>query len=336
MKALVFTDIREMTYQDVSDPQFRPDEVLISVKAAGFCGSELESFIGNSQRRQPPLIMGHEFSGEIAAVGSEATDLPIGLRVTANPLIACLHCRYCERGLTNACPNRLLHSLHLPGAFAEYIAIKRRSVFPISDDLSYHHAAIVEPLANVLHVISLVPQHFIENVVIFGAGAIGLVCLQVAISTGAMRTVVIDLCPGRLEIARRIGADAVINARGGDVVTKVRELIGGSDLCIDAVGRAPTRKQALEFANPGSYVVYLGNAETFGEINGHDIILKELKVLGSYGFTNHEFEKAVVLMENGKIRVDEWIDSVPLDDGHAALNRLVDDPNRWVKAIFEP
>ena len=335
MKALVFTGIREMTYQDVPEPVLNPDDVLIKVHAAGFCGSELESFVGKSQRRKPSLIMGHEFSGEIADVGDEVTDLSIGQPVTANPLIPCGECQYCVRGMTNACPNRLLHSLQLPGAFADYIAVRREAIFPLTDSLSYHHAAIVEPLANALHVNSLVPQHFIENVVVFGAGAIGLVCLQAAIIAGALKTTVVDLSPGRLELAKTVGADEVINARETDVVDRIRKG-GGSDLCIDAVGADVTRQSALEIANPGSYVVYIGIAETFGEINGHEIIMKELKVLGSYAYTDTDFQKALAMMERGKIRVDDWMDIVPLADGHVAINRLIDHPDRWVKVILEP
>jgi threonine dehydrogenase-like Zn-dependent dehydrogenase len=336
MKALVFTDIRQMTYKDVHDPEVGHDEVLIDVKAVGFCGSELESFVGHSRRRRPPLIMGHEFSGVIADVGKDVTGLSIGQRVVANPLISCGYCKYCQRGLTNACPNRLLHSSQLPGAFADYIAIKRKAVFPIPDNLSDYRAAMVEPLANGIHVNSLVGERFPENVVIFGAGAIGLVCLQTAMFAGAMKTVVVDVSPGRLKVAREIGADEVINAREVGVVSTVKNRIGGSDLCIDAVGRKVTRQQALEFANPGSYVVYIGIADTFGEINGHDIILKELKVLGSYGYNNRDFEKAIKMMESGRIRVDEWIRTAPLSDGHVAVNRVIDDPDNWIKLILEP
>ena len=187
MKALVFTDIREMTYRDVPDPQLESDEVLIRVRAAGFCGSELESFVGKSRRRKPPLIMGHEFSGEIAAAGDDVTDVSIGQRAAVNPLIPCGNCHYCGRGLTNACPNRLLHSLHLPGAFAEYIAVKRSSVFPVAESLPYQHAAMAEPLANGLHVNSLISDCSPEDVVVFGAGVIGLMCLQAAMLAGATR-----------------------------------------------------------------------------------------------------------------------------------------------------
>ena len=336
MKALVFTDIREMTYQDVPDPELQPDEVLISVNAVGFCGSELESFVGHSTRRRPPLIMGHEFSGVIADIGRDVTDISTGTRVAGNPLIPCGCCQYCQRGLTNACPNRLLHSSQLPGAFADYIAIKRASVFPIADDLSHNHAAIVEPLANALHVNSLVPEHYPENVVVFGAGAIGLVCLQAAILAGAMQTVVIDMSPGRLEVAGQIGADHVINPKEEDVVAGVRDRIGGSDLCIDAVGRAITRQQAVALANPASYVVYIGIADTFGEINGHEIILKELKVLGSYAYNSRDFNKALKFIESGKIRIDEWTRFAPLSDGHVAVNSVIDDPDNWIKLIMEP
>ena len=335
MKALVFTDIREMTYREVPDPQLESDEVLIRVRAAGFCGSELESFVGKSRRRKPPLIMGHEFSGEIAAAGNDVSDVSIGQRVAVNPLISCGNCEYCRRGLTNACPNRLLHSLHLPGAFAEYIAIKRSSVFPIAESLPFQHAAMTEPLANGLHVNSLVRDCSAEAVVVFGAGVIGLMCLQAAMLAGATRTTIIDRWPGRLEIAKLIGADETIDAGEKDAVARVREL-GGSDLAIDAVGAAITRQQALEIANPGSAVVYIGAADTFGEINGHEIVMKELKVFGSYGYNDDDFRKAVSCIEAGEIRIDEWIHLFPLADGHVAINRLIDEPDRWVKVILEP
>ena len=335
MKALVFTDIREMTYRDVPDPQLESDEILIRVRAAGFCGSELESFVGKSRRRKPPLIMGHEFSGEIAAAGDDVTDVSIGQRAAVNPLIPCGNCHYCGRGLTNACPNRLLHSLHLPGAFAEYIAVKRSSVFPVAESLPYQHAAMAEPLANGLHVNSLISDCSPKDVVVFGAGVIGLMCLQAAMLAGATRTTVVDRWPGRLEIARRIGADETIDAGEKDAVARVREL-GGSDLAIDAVGAAVTRQQALEIANPGSAVVYIGTADTFGEINGHEIVMKELKVFGSYGYTDDDFRKALNCIEAGEIHINEWIDLFPLADGHAAINRLIDEPDRLLKVILQP
>ena len=154
MKALIYEGPRLMNMRDVPEPTPGPDEALIQVAYSGICGSELSGYLGQNTLRRPPLIMGHEFSGTIVALGEQvAADptLAIGQRVTVNPLGYCGYCRYCMGGRHQLCPRRELLGAHRPGSFAAFVTAPARGVYPLPDNISMEHAALTEPLACALH-----------------------------------------------------------------------------------------------------------------------------------------------------------------------------------------
>ncbi|HYF00792.1 MAG TPA: alcohol dehydrogenase catalytic domain-containing protein, partial [Planctomycetota bacterium] len=151
MKALVWTAPRRAEIQELRDPDPKPDEVVVRVRASGVCGSDLLGYLGKSKKRVPPLVLGHEIAGEVAAVGSGARDLPIGAAVTILPLHTCGTCRPCRRGRTNLCPNRLLLGMNLPGGFADAVVASRANVFPVPSGVDALAASMAEPLATPLN-----------------------------------------------------------------------------------------------------------------------------------------------------------------------------------------
>src|ERR1039458_4566290 len=183
MKALVLKAYKQFAYEDVSDPEPGPDEVLVAVKACGICGSDVHGMDGSTGRRRPPIIMGHEAAGVIASVSNGVTGWAAGDRVTFDSTIYCGHCEFCRRGLINLCDNRRVLGVSCEdyrqnGAFADFVAVPQHILYRLPDGLSFEHAALVEPFAIALHAVRRAPPTLNDTVVVVGAGMIGLALVQ--------------------------------------------------------------------------------------------------------------------------------------------------------------
>ncbi|MBI3635851.1 MAG: SDR family oxidoreductase [Candidatus Rokubacteria bacterium] len=224
MKALVYPawDTLEIR-DDLPEPVPAPGEVVLDVAAVGICGSEVEAVAARSPRRTPPLVMGHEFCGMVAAVGAGVTDVREGDRVVASSLIACGRCEDCRAGRPHLCPRRQIFGMNRPGAFAERVAVPASVLYALPERVSPLHGALVEPLANAVHVWNLIAPRFPETVVVIGCGAIGLMCLQVARAGGGLTLVAVDTNEARLEMAHAVGAEPVFNPVRGDAVEAIRD-----------------------------------------------------------------------------------------------------------------
>lgn len=335
MQALVYTAPRAVELRDWPAPQPAYGTVLVRVRAAAICGSDLHGFLGHSKIRVPPMVMGHEFTGDVVALGEGVQTLAVGDRVTVQPLIGCGRCALCLAGHSNVCPDRRLMGGHLQGAFAEQIAPPQHLVYKLPDHVSYEQGALVEPLANGVHMARLAPVAY-ADVAVIGAGTLGLMALQAARAAGARRVVVVDTAPNRLEVAERLGAHATINPSIGDVATAVRAALDGARpaVVMEAVGHTVTRQQALEVVAPGGAVVLLGLAEAESSLDILSVINREIRLLGSYGSRDADFRDAIALIADGRVDVTSWVERVTLDRGQETFTRLVDDPRNLVKAIF--
>ncbi len=182
MKALVYEGPRQLNMQELPRPEIGPEEVLIKVAYSGICGSELGGYLGHNTLRRPPLVMGHEFSGQIAAVGSQVTadypELIPGMRVTANPLLYCGRCPACLAGRQNLCRQRQLLGAHRPGSYADFVKTHARMVYPLPDSLSLEQAALAEPLACAIRAVELAACSTLDTVLVIGLGPIGLLVVQ--------------------------------------------------------------------------------------------------------------------------------------------------------------
>ncbi|MYJ79278.1 MAG: alcohol dehydrogenase catalytic domain-containing protein, partial [Caldilineaceae bacterium SB0670_bin_27] len=198
MQALVWTAPETMEMQEQPDPTPVANEVVIRVAYAGICGSELSGFLGHNALRTPPLVMGHEFAGEIVEVGRDVTGFEVGDAVTVNPLTYCGQCRTCRMGLTQLCPERVLVGAHRPGAFAEFVSIPAFVTHKLPEGMSLRSGALTEPVGVGVRIGRLAGDVAGESALIIGAGPIGLLALQALQLAGADRIFIADLDPERL------------------------------------------------------------------------------------------------------------------------------------------
>jgi 2-desacetyl-2-hydroxyethyl bacteriochlorophyllide A dehydrogenase len=337
MRALVYTDWDQLQVCDVPEPICAPGEVIVRVAACGICGSELGSFAHRSPRRPPPLVMGHEFSGTIAAVGEGVTGIEVGDRVVVNSLVHCGACDLCRRDLSHLCRHRQVFGMHRPGAFAERVAAPARVVYPLPENVSFADGALAEPLANALHVFSLVRGPAPEQVLIFGAGTIGLMCLQAARVAGARRVVVTDTHPQRRRIALSLGAGEALDPRAIPISEwAIDASAGGFDLAIDAVGAAETKRDAVRSVRPGGEAVWIGLHEDESPFHSYDLILSERRLTGSYGATEADLRRAIDWLLAGKIRTEGWLELFELERGAAAFRAALGQKLAGAKAMICP
>lgn len=338
MKAILYADWERLELVDVPEPKPKEGEVLIKVGHVGICGSEIECVVQRHPRRQPPLIMGHEFAGTVVELGDGVTNLQVGQQVAVNPIIGCWKCRWCQQGRPNLCERRKLLSMQLPGAFAEFVVAPAENCHPLPEGVTTREGAITEPVANAVHALRLAQTVLPERVIVFGAGPIGLVCAQVARAFGATFIAIVEVIPQRIEIAKNF-ADAVINPQTEDVLAKAKELTKGLgfDLALDAVGRSITRRLAVESVHPMGIVMWVGLHEDETTVPGMQIIYGEKTVKGSSAYTDADFATALKLIASGKVEVKSWVHEFPLEQGVEVFWKLArGETPEVVKALLHP
>lgn len=326
MRALVWTAPESMEIQKKEIPVPKHDEVLIEVEAVGICGSEIEGYLGHNSLRVPPLVMGHEFCGRIKETGTDVSSLTIGQKVVVNPLISCGTCDRCRRGLENLCDVRSIVGIHRAGAFAQYVVVPAANVHVVPDGLNAYRAALTEPLACSLRATRRALQdHPFAQVVVVGAGTIGLLSGMVSKILGASRLIVADTNPERLAGALQSGADGVVNPREEDAIGRIKELAGsgGVDVVIDAAGFQPTREMGIRLLNPGGTLmnIGLGIDETSLPINY--TIRSEIQILGSFCYSRQDFYDSLKLLIEGKVTEEGWSEIRGMSDGNGAFADLV-------------
>ncbi len=338
MKALVYTRPENMVVRQVEDLLVRPGEVLIKVKAAGICGSDVHGYLGTTGRRTAPMIMGHEFSGIVAETGDGVKGIKKDDRVTVQPLIFCGKCGYCKEGLTNLCINKKMFGvMDLNGSMAEYISVPEFLVYKLPDSVSYVHAAMMEPLAVAYSAARSAPEIRGKSVLIIGAGTIGLLLLQVILRMAPLKVIISDVSDFRLELARKLGANHTINPSNKDFRAAVDAITGseGVDVSFEAVGISQTVQQAMSALKIKGTCVWIGNSAKMVELNMQEVVTRELSVIGTYAYTHNDFGDSVKLMSEMKFDLDSMISSVvPLDEGPEMFRRLAREPGELIKVIL--
>jgi L-iditol 2-dehydrogenase len=336
MKAAVWYGGKDIRIEDVPVPKIKDDEVLVKVKAVSICGSDLHAYRGLSKRRVPPLVMGHEFSGEIANMGGKVKNLKEGERVVVEPIVSCGTCRLCRLGRNNICEKLQLVGLHLSGAFSEYVAVPAKKCYLLPTKVSFEEAALVEPLAVAVHAVHLASFEKNEAIAIIGSGAIGLMTLQVAKNSGVGKIVVLDTLDYRLELAQKLGATTTINVTKEDPLQKILGE-GGVDTVFEAVGRQETVQQGLAMARTGGKVMVIGMLEAIMQLPMLDITVKELDLQGSYGYTSDDFRQALKLIAQGKVNVKPLITHLlPLDEIKKGFEILSQGAEDVFKVVLNP
>jgi len=339
MKAVVWTGPRQMVFQDVAAPQPAAGEVQLRVEAVGICGSELSGYLGESSLRVPPLIMGHEFSGQVASLGEGVNRLQIGDRVVVNPLLTCGRCPLCRMGRESLCAKRQIIGIHRPGAFAEMVTVPAANCFTLPDGLSPLAGSLAEPLACGVRAARIGGVSAGSQVMVIGAGTIGLMCIAAVHQAGGRVTLVTEVNPDRLATSVDWGAESTCDPQAADPVEMARQLTGGLgvDVAIDAVGRATTRTAAVYAVRPGGTVILVGLHEAESPLAANYVIRSEIVVAGSFAYTPADFARALELLEAGHVKTQgSWIEERELRSCADAFAQLVDDPPAAAKITLRP
>lgn len=336
MKALYYPSYDELLLAEVPEPDYKSDEVLVKVSACGICGSELETFRAHSSRRKPPLIMGHEFSGVIEEAGADVQGWRKGMKVVSNSVVSCGACDRCREGKTNLCIRRQVFGMHRNGAFGVYVNVPVSSLMRMPEHVDPRLACLTEPLANGVHLVRLTQHLDIGNVLVIGAGPIGLVAQQAFSALRNSTTIVSDIRQDRLEVAKRIGADAVLNPDTEDIHAAVASILNGGsiDLVVDAVGSEQTNITGLDIVKPGGALLMLGLYNNSRSLLSYDIVLKEKSVIGSYAATQKDMEEALLLISEGKVDVGSWVHYYTLDRGREAFFDMLEARDNHIKSVI--
>lgn len=329
MLACVFEGKEQWVVKEVDPPDLGEDEVLVQVKAAGICGTDIH-ILRAEYFQDFPIIAGHEFSGQIVEVGRKVSQFKMGDRVTADPNIFCDRCYFCKINKNNHCLNAQAVGVTRSGAFAELVAVPEKCIFPIPENLTFAEAALAEPLACVVYGAKRSGIQPGEKVLIFGAGPIGLLLLALYKVYGASQIVVVDVSEKKLAKAKEWGADLVVLADGTEdkLIREISPL--GFELVVDATGIPRVQENELQFIQPdGTYLLFgvapVGSQMT---IDPYFIFRNDVRILGSYA-VKKTMQYAINLLTQGKIPVKELVSaSYPLPQFGQALQEVLHNPDR--------
>ncbi len=333
MKALVYTLPNEVRLLDVPDPELESGEVILQIDAVGICGSDMHAYHGHDPRRNPGLVLGHEFCGTVVQSGAPAYSK--GQRVTGNPLITCGACDYCFQGRNNLCSQRTMVGMTRPGAFAQYMSIPASSLIDMPQDMPAVHAALTEPAATALHAINMsmraMARPLPENrTLLLGGGAIGMLAAQLLKSYGCQHVTVAETNPLRRASLERHAKVAVFDPRG----SAPKE--SSFDYVIDAVGSKATRTSALAAVKPGGVMMHIGLQDWASEIDMRKLTLAEITLMGTYAYTTADLRATVKLLHEGAFGDLSWVATAPLAQGARAFSELDAGHQASAKVVLIP
>ncbi len=340
MKALRFVADKTFELKTMPEPALKAEDVLLRVKGCGICGSDLHGWLGLTGRRIPPMTMGHEFAGEIVKCGENAKDYQPGDLVAVQPINFCGACVNCGQGLTNMCLNkRFFGVLDEDGAMAEYVAVPQKQLYRLPTGFDCRVAAMAEPYAVAYGSVLKAGDIEGKTVLIIGAGMIGQCVLQNVLLHNPGAVIVSDLSEPRLDLAKQLGADHIVNTRKEDFYSALYNLTGGKmiDICFEVVGIEPTANQSIKCLKVGGKAVWVGMSQKEMTINMQDVVCSARSVLGSFNYTHEEFGRIVALLVEGKLDYSKLLSRiVALKDAPAAFEALHDRPDDYLKIIIDP
>ena len=320
MQALVYTNTQTLVYREEQNPTEKPGESILKIQASGICGSDMHAYHGKDSRRIPPLILGHEISGTIDK-GSFS-----GKKVILNPLITCSECDYCTNGREHLCGKRIILGMNKPierqGGFAEYVSIPDKNIYELPKTLNIKEAPIAEPTAVALHAVELGEKELFKplkdcKVLVIGGGAIGLLSgLILSKVKDCKEIVIVDPNEKRLgECSKYLDADPL---KPDSKNIKNDHF----DIVFDTVGMEVTRQQAIKVVKPGGTIIHIGLTQPSGPFDFRKATLQEITFIGTYCYTNKDFEKTLDILANKKIGNLGWIEYRELKDGFGAFKEI--------------
>ena len=341
MKSLVLKEYLQLEIADFPQPQAGPGEVMIRVAACGICGSDVHGYDGTSGRRIPPIVMGHEAAGLVAAVGTGVGRFKPGDRVTFDSTVYCGDCIFCRRGEVNLCDRREVIGVSCGeyrrhGAFAEYLAVPERILYLLPESMSFPEAAMLEAVSVALHAVRVSGEIKGRTALVIGAGMIGLLTMQAARAAGAARVLIADVDPTRLNLARSLGVEEALNLSGAELTQEILKQTGGlgADLVLEAVGRNETIATAIDSVRKGGTVTLIGNITPKVDLPLQKVVSRQIRLQGTAASAG-EYPEAIELVASGKIQVKPLISAVaPLEEGPQWFRRLYAHEPNLMKVVL--
>lgn len=346
MKAVRMYKPGDLRVEEVAKPEMLSDEVMVKVRAVGLCGSDIPRALVYGAHVSP-ITIGHEFAGEIEAVGNDVTEFAPGDRVVVPPMIPCGKCEWCQKGNYSLCEDYDYYGSRRDGALAEYVSVKQTNLIKIPDNVSYEDAATIDPCANAYHGLSRGNFKAGESVAIVGSGPIGLFAAQYAKLEGASKVIAIDVWDEKLDIAKKVGADVVINSKDTDALQAVLDATDGHgvDLIIDFSGVPAAQKQAILMADKMGRIVFLGISHKGLELSEKEvdtILRSQLSIIGSWNSFTKPFpgvdwtESLKMFAERGMTAKDIISHRLPLDECPAVFAEIAKGGYFYNKVMFFP
>jgi L-iditol 2-dehydrogenase len=344
MKAVRMYAPGDLRVEEAPLPEIKADEVLIKVLAVGVCGSDIPR-ANVYGAHVVPIILGHEFSGKIEKTGAGVTGFSAGDRVTVPPLIPCNKCKWCGQGEYSLCEDYNYYGSRCDGAMAEYIAVKESNLLRLPANVSYEDAAATDPCANALHAMSRAAFVPGESVCIYGAGPIGLFALQYARIKGASKIIAADVWPEKLELAKTLGADALVDARMENAAALIRQAAdGGVNVVIDFSGVPAAQSSCIHCASKLGRIVLLGISHKGLQLSEQEVDLimrKQLDIRGSWNsftkpFPGSDWTGSLELMEKGMTAAHIISHRLSLDEAPGIFKKIAQGGFFFSKIMFYP
>jgi 2-desacetyl-2-hydroxyethyl bacteriochlorophyllide A dehydrogenase len=336
MKAIQITKPYEIGIIEKEKPVAKEGEALLRVLYCGICGADVASFTGNQPFTTYPRIPGHEFSAQIVSVPENGKGFKAGDIITCNPYFNCGECYACKRGIVNACHDNQTMGVQRDGSFQEYITIPVERLID-GKGLNGKQLALIEPFSISAHALSRAEVKKGDNLLIMGAGPIGLFALLRAKSMGA-RVAIADLLESRLNLAKEYGADMIINSKTDDFSVKCKDFTDGQsfDVCVEACGAPETFLACIDEAAHGDNIILIGNGKRETTFVHSIILKKELNIFGSRNAFTRDFETLIDLVASGSVDVTKMITDVyDFENAKAAFDLLVNNDGSINKLLIK-
>lgn len=328
MKAALWYDKKDVRVEEIDEPKVVKGSVKIKVKWCGICGSDLHEYLGGPifipvgqphplSGNTAPVVLGHEFSGDIVEVGEGVTNFKVGERVTVEPIVACGKCPACLEGKYNLCSSLGFHGLcGSGGGLAEYTVFPEEFIHKIPDNMSYEQAALIEPMAVALHSIRMANFKAGDTALVLGSGPIGLATIECLKSAGAKFVIVLQRKSIRQEYAKRAGADVVLDPNEVDIAEEVKKLTNGVgvDASFETTGAKIGFEAGINSLKYEGIMVITSIWENEISFNPNLLVFTEKKIVGTIAY-RHEFPATIALMSDGRIKAEGYITKkIDLDD----------------------
>jgi len=327
-------DIQIIEVKDYDEPN--NDEVIIKVKTAGICGSDLHIYNGSSGFAKYPNIIGHEIAGEVVQVGEGVSELKAGDKVAVNNVISCGTCFACKSGRSNVCRDVKVLGVHVDGGYREFLKVNQEKAYKVPHHIPWDHAALVEPYSIAAQVLERGRLSENDSVLICGAGPIGLITLQ-AVKQLDVKVAVLDIVDSRLQKAKEFGADLIINSKEVSVKDKIKEFTDneGASLIIESTGSIAVLEDCVrDLASQAGRIVVLGFSKEEAKISPYDIMRRELDIIGTR-LNNEQFPTAIKWISEGAVNPEGIISHrYPYKEVKQAFDFTNDYPHKVLKIVL--